>query len=184
MNEESLSALLDGECSPSELDQVLRRLDQDPELRQRLSRLSRGEHLRRGVLGRSVPLDFADRVMAALPARPDRPGWRMPAFRPAWRPLAGLAAAAAFGAAAVLVLRPDATPGADGIPVAAAPAMLAQDAGALEDLDYARLDAARARHLRNYLMAYSQSRAQHGMAGTLGYARYAAYTQDRPEKAP
>jgi hypothetical protein len=42
----------------------------------------------------------------------------------------------------------------------------------------AQLDDERQAQLRNYLMTYSQSRAQQGMNGTLGYARYAAYTDD------
>lgn len=172
MNEETLSALLDGECSPAELDLLLRQMNLDPALRQRFARLALGQELRRGIRVPDIPADFADKVMAALPDRPD-PSVATPTVVPltrrlSWQPLAGLAAAAAVGAIGVLVVKPDpATTAPAAVPVAQVdPAPEAE----LADQD--------ARHLRNYVMAYSQSRAQHGMGGTLGYARYAAYTGD------
>lgn len=175
MNEESLSALLDGECSPSELDRVLRQLDQDPAWRERFSRLSLAQDIRRGGRPQPVRSDFADRVLAALPERPERaspaPASARPSAPPRRRPLVALAAAAAVGAIAVLVLKPGPAVDPVAAPVAAAPA---PD----DDLRMAELDDENARQLRNYVMAYSQSRAQHGMGGTLGYARYAAYTDD------
>jgi hypothetical protein len=39
------------------------------------------------------------------------------------------------------------------------------------------LDEQDRRELRRYLMSYSETRT-HGMGGTLGYARYAAYADD------
>lgn len=165
MNHETLSALLDGECSPAELDLVLKRLDQDPALRARFSRMSFAQQLLRGVGVRPVPADFADRVMAALPARTSR-ATVLPRRAMAWQPLAGLAAAAAVGGVAVLAAQPR--------PAAAPPAPMAEVSAGEQPM--VALDDANARQLRNYLMAYSQSRAYHGVGGTLGYARYAAYT--------
>jgi negative regulator of sigma E activity len=175
MNDETMSALLDGECSPQERDQLLTQIEQDPALRQRYGRMLKARQVRRSALARpvTVPDDFADQVMAALPARPDPE--EAPAEEPfSWQPAAGLAAAAALGAVAVLALQSVNPPPA--ATRAAAPPVSGHAA-------VAGLDNANARQLRNYLMAYSQSRAQQGMGGTLGYARYAAYTvaNDDPE---
>jgi anti-sigma factor RsiW len=171
MNDESLSALLDGECSPQERDQLLTQIEQDPALRQRYARMVKARQVRRSALARpvTVPDDFADQVMAALPGRPDPE--QAPADEPlSWQPAAGLAAAAAVGAVAVLALQAVNSTPAGTRPVMAATAQVHDHA------PVARLDNANARQLRNYLMTYSQSRAQQGMGGTLGYARYAAYT--------
>ena len=180
MNQESLSALLDGECSPSELDRLLRQMDREPALRERFSQLVLAQEIRRGGPARPVPPDFADRVLAALPPRAG-PAVPAPALRDLararWQPLAALAAAAAVGGVAVLVLKPGPAvdPGMVPVPsVAAAPVPV-------DDLRLAELDDENAKQLRNYVMAYSQSRAQQGMGGTLGYARYAAYTDDRAD---
>lgn len=179
MNEESLSALLDGECSPAELDSLLRELDHDPALRQRLSRLRLAQEAVRGAPIRAVDPDFAARVMAALPDRPETAAVT-PLRRPGglrWQAFAGLAAAAGVAALAVLALRPESplAPAAAPEPVAALGA-----AAAVDSLNDEQL---RAQQLRNYLMAYSQSRAQHGVGGSLGYARYAAYAADRTPAA-
>jgi anti-sigma factor RsiW len=178
MNDEDMSALLDGECSPQERDQLLTQIEQDPALRQRYARMVKARQVRRSALARpvTVPDDFADQVMAALPARPDPA--QAPADEPfSWQPAAGLAAAAALGAVAVLALQ------AVNPPPAATRAAMAATPPADGPAVVAGLDDANARQLRNYLMAYSQSRAQQGMGGTLGYARYAAYTvgNDDPE---
>lgn len=169
MNDESLSALLDGECSPQERDQLLTLIDQDPALRQRYARMVKARQVRRSALARpvTVPDDFADQVMAALPIRPDpaQPASEAP-FQ--WRPAAGLVAAAALGAVAVLALQAVHSP-VPAIPVATA-------SPPTNGTAVARLDDANARQLRYHLMAYSQSRGEHGIGGTLGYARYAAYT--------
>lgn len=168
MNEESLSALLDGECTPSELEAVLRQLDREPALRQRFDRLARAREAVRGTRMRRLPADFADRVMARLDGEPVAAAPE----RPVWRPLAGLALAAAVATVAVLALRPD----RDLAPGAMPAATPAAAAGLT-----AQPDAAQAR-LRDYLIAYSQSRAQQGIGGgTLGYARFAAHTEFRPQ---
>lgn len=184
VSDETLSALLDGECTPAELDLLLQRMKDDPGLGQRFARMAMNQELRRGLRVPAVPADFADRVMAALPERPDAPakgpktGTNVVSLprRASWQPLAGLAAAAGLGAVAVLAMKPAPEPVAPvAVPVAeAAPA----------EVEFVELSDANARQLRNYVMAYSQSRAQQGLGGTLGYARYAAYTRDAAEEAP
>ena len=188
MNEENLSALLDGECSPSELEQVLHALEKNPALRARFGRMVLAHELRQGVKVRKADPGFADRVRAALPARPDPvaandESAKVVALRPqpafSWRPAAGLAAAAAVGAAAVLVLQPEPAPTAITIPAPVA-AVDPDPAEAALAQRVSQLDDQRQQQLRNYLMSYSQSRAQQGM-GTLGYARYAAHTDGEPQ---
>ena len=181
MTDESLSALLDGECPPEQLDAALARLARDPALRRRLSRQVLAGEVMRGMKVRAADLDFADRVMARLDTAPV--GAEVVPLAPRrsdvpWRYALGLAAAAGLGALAVLVFRP-AAPAAAPVPVAAvsAPVPAAAIVEATER-DWTQLDDANRRQLRNYLIAYSQSRAQQGMGGTLGYARYAAYTAD------
>lgn len=110
-SEESLSACLDGELSAAELDGLLASMAADRELAAAASRWSA---LRQVIQGQPAPLadaGFADRVMAAIgdaapldggvsgrvvPLRSRAPRWSR-----AWRPAAGLAAAAVVGAVAV-----------------------------------------------------------------------------------
>jgi negative regulator of sigma E activity len=182
MTEETLSALLDGECSPAELDALLEAMDRDPRLKDRYSRLCLARDTRQGARYRRADIQFADRVVAAL----DRePGPRVVTFRPRrtlplrfWRPLAGLAAAAAIGAVAVLAVRPSADP---------APLTVAQPTGGaaplnvvqpVQDQRWNQLEADYAKQLNQYLLTYNHSRARQGMGSTLGYARYTAYTAE------
>ena len=182
---EALSALLDGECTPSELDRLLAEFDRNPGLRRDFARMCVAREARMGTRIRKPDLDFADRVSAALQA--DEPAVvvaigdrvrRMP-----WRMATSLAAAAAIGAVTVLAIRPNAMPGTPPVlPASTAPATLVAQGEPVET-GYAELDDENARQLRNYLIAYSQSRGQQGVGSTLGYARYAAYTDDRPATA-
>lgn len=111
-SEESLSACLDGELSTAELDALLAAMATAPALGATASRWSA---LRAVIQGRPTPLadsGFADRVMAAIAEQTPQSGGvsgrvvplrsRMPRWSRAWRPAAGLAAAAAVvGAVAV-----------------------------------------------------------------------------------
>lgn len=177
---ESISALLDGEVSPSELDQLLADCERDPELRRQLSRQVLAREGRLGIRVHKPDLDFADRVFAALQS--DESPVVVPfgdrVRRMPWRMAVSLAAAAGLGAVSVLAVQPAATPDTGPGPQVAAVA----EAQPVET-GYAELDDENARQLRNYLMAYSQSRGQQGVGSTLGYARYAAYTDDRPAAA-
>jgi len=112
MSQESLSALVDGECSDAELDRLLAEMDRQPGLGQQWSRW----HLSREAAEGTRVLDgqpcICAGVMAAL-EEPRRTGRvvDLAAFRRRvatlpWRPAVGLAAAASMGAAAMLFLAP------------------------------------------------------------------------------
>lgn len=185
---ESISALLDGECSPSELEQLLDQMERDPALREEFSRQCLARDSRMGTKVRSAKLDFSSRVIAAL--HNEQPGAVVLPFaarirQVPWKAATGLAAAAAIGAMAVLALKPEGAPdgglpvattspmasSAAAVPVAASPAV-AGIAG----------DEVTRQQLQNYLRAYSQAREQQYLRSTLGYARYAAYA-DGPRPA-
>ncbi|MGH8442932.1 MAG: sigma-E factor negative regulatory protein [Nevskiaceae bacterium] len=180
---ESLSALLDGECSPSELDRLLGELERDPELRRQFSRLCLARDSRMGTRVRSADLDLAGRVLAAL--HTEEPpvvvalGDRI--RRLPWRMATSLAAAAAVGAITVLAVRPNPAGMPEARPSIQAGTLTARQEATATETGYADLDDEDARQLRNYLIAYSQSRGQ--VSSTLGYARYAAYTDAKPATA-
>jgi negative regulator of sigma E activity len=184
---ETVSKLLDGECSDTELDQVLAEFESDPALREQFSRQILAREAREGTRIRALNLDFSGKVLAALHEAPAEPAVVVPfgdrVRRLPWRAAVSLAAAAALGAVAVLVVQPASVTGPAAVPAqtAAAPAdgMVAVAAEPVET-QFAELADADAQQLRNYLMTYSQSRGQQGVGSTLGYARYAAYTDARP----
>lgn len=185
MTDETLSALLDGECSPAELDRLLEAMERDPALKARYSRMCLARDSLKGGRARSAHLDFSSRVLAALDPEPAArvvPLRRVGALAPdpvrgrLWRPLAGLAAAAALAAVAVLAIRPQPTE---------APVAVGADGQAADGVDrhWAELDADNARRLNRYLAAHSKSRVQQGVGGTLSYARYAAFAIEPQEQA-
>jgi negative regulator of sigma E activity len=186
---DSMSLLLDGECSDSELDQILAEMERDPALREQFSRQVLAREAREGTRFRTANLDFSAKVFAALqnePA-PAEPAVIVPignrVRRLPWRAAVSLAAAATVGAIAVLVVRPvgPGAPIAGTIETASVPAAGIIPVGAEPvEKQFSELADADAQQLRNYLMTYSQSRGQQGVGSTLGYARYAAYTDARP----
>lgn len=191
MMQETLSALLDGECTPAELDRLLDEMDRDPTLKARYSRMILARDARQNTRVRSAEIDFSAAVMAALDTEPEHKDSskvltfqrRSPNF---WRPLAGLALAAGMGAVAVLAIRPQTAPLPAALPLSTqqAPAeTLSAEAVEVANHRWPRPDEDNAEQLNNYLIAYSQSRAQQGMGGTLGYARFAAHTAEyRPQR--
>ena len=209
MTAESLSALLDGECTPAELDRLLDQMEVDPSLKARYSRMTLAREARLNTRVRSAEIDFSAAVMAALDTEPvaapgasagDNNSFSMtPAaagtsnvlpFRPrmptSWQPYAGLALAASLGAVAVLAIRPQSTVLPEAMPVSTqlAPVeTLPAEAYEVTERRWPRSDEDNAEQLNNYLIAYSQSRAQQGMGSTLGYARFAAHTAEyRPQR--
>lgn len=117
MSEELLSALLDGECSPAEVEAALAAIERSPELKARWSRMCLTRDALAGVAVSRPELDFAAGVMAALDAEPEtvtrakvvalRPlaATARPEARPAaavsarslrWQRFAGLAVAASI----------------------------------------------------------------------------------------
>ncbi|AXQ30227.1 hypothetical protein D0B54_16775 [Solimonas sp. K1W22B-7] len=105
-----------------------------------------------------------------------------------WKPLAGFAAAASFGAAAVLVALPQGHQagsipgGAGGFSPASvtAPVSLPLPSGRPQGLRAVSASAAEIQQLQeddlsNYLIEHSNTAASRGMGGTLSYARFAAH---------
>lgn len=181
MSIESLSALLDGELRPHELERTLAALERDPALRAQFDRLVAARAALQGTRVAAGTAGMADRVRAALQAEPVRvapPARRVP--RLLWIPLAAAAAATGF---AVLAVRPqpetapagtaaaEVLPAAPGVvpvsmPVEAAPVAPAVDPKAKAGPG--------SEQLQGYLMIYSQARADAGAGGSLGFARVAS----------
>lgn len=184
---DTVSALLDGEIGDQELEQILAEFERDRALREQFSRQILAREAREGTRVRAANLDFSAKVLAALHDEPSAEPAVVVPFRNRvrrlpWQTAMSLAAAAALGAVAVLVVRP-VTPEAPAIAAtqsAAIPADAVGPAAEPVETQFAELADEDARQLRNYLMAYSQSRGQQGVGATLGYARYAAYTDARP----
>lgn len=200
---DSLSALLDGECSPEETARLLDEIERAPELARQWSRMCLARDVRAGVTLRSGQPCICDAVMSQLDPRPaaadakvvdlavhkaSRVSRSRFAGAAAWKPLVGFAAAASVGAAAVFFLQPqsgnpDSTPG-NSIPVAGTMAHWNRgDARAVQPVAVVG-DEAHAQMLREYLMDHSSAVAGEGLGNTLRYARFAAHTADyRPESS-
>ena len=128
---EQLSACLDGELPPAELDLLLKRVEREAELRAAIGRYSLIGEAMRAERPAVASRDFASRVMVAVAAEPnstetsDQPpvrsiqskvthapaaAVRAPRISPAairyLRPAAGMAIAAGVAAVAVLTLQP------------------------------------------------------------------------------
>jgi len=214
MSHESLSSFLDGECPEAEIDRLLEELERDPTAGARFSRMWMTRSALEGVTVRRDQRCICADVMAALDDEQidqisDRnqkvveiSRWRKRVTRVQWKPLAGFAAAASMGAAAVLLLVPDAqTPaGTSGVAVnddggryvsapgfvpVANPGSLQTVAARSEDVrNWPDANSADAQQLREYLFDHSNSAAAQGVGGTLRYARFAAYNADyRPDQS-
>lgn len=186
MTNEALSAFFDGECTPEELDHLLDAMERDPALKDRYSRMCLARDSLKGGRAQSAHLDFSSQVLAALDReavssvvpfqRKRLPGLDQIRGR-LWHPLAGLAAAAALAAVAVLVIRPQLF--APAVEVAAAPSAGTGEEGR----HWTELDAENARRLNSYIAAHSQSRAQQGAGGALSQARFDAHpSEPQPQK--
>lgn len=190
---ESLSALMDGELAPHDLDRLLAETDADPALLQTWSRLCAARDagdgtripasrdtwvsdLMQAVRAEPLPLALAHPQVASLAAR---------RRRPIWQPLAGLAVAASVAMVAVtlsLNTAPLADPAvADSVsdPDAAAPVAAPRDLRLVSNEGVAQpLDADETWLLNNYLLEHNNALASQGVGGTLRYARFAAHTTD------
>jgi len=161
--DEQLSAFLDGELPPEEVDLLLARLDRDPARRATLGRYAMiGECIRTGAAAPAA-LDVADRVRSALAADADAAPVAVAArgSRMGW---VGGAVAASLALVALLLTAPDiwqeATPSRSAQPE---PALLAarDDAGLepLADVNAIashRLGPRAAARLTSYLMAHGE----------------------------
>ena len=202
MSSEMLSAALDGELIPEELDRLLDQVEQSPELKLQWSRLCLARDALGGARVRADRPCIAKAVMADVGA--DSPSQKVVplvakkqfASRVAWRPVIGLATAASVASVAfVLGYRPIAPPPVTTAkapaslvattPVAARQQMAVVDTAAARPVAVDTRSAAPeaqeewdARQLNSYLMDYSSYRAGAGMSDTLGYARFAAHTAE------
>ena len=201
MSEELLSALLDGECTQRELEQILAALEKSPALKARWSRMCRTRDMASGTRILPFALGVTAKVMAVVNAEEAPVGQRKvvplrSAVLPAasvikrrarrWQPLVGLAAAASIAAVVVvgghsLLAQPVVGAAQLATVNAAQPAATQLAAGnSTEPVEtrWTQLDAASARQLDDYLMEHSNSRAEAGMGGSLSYARLAVRAAD------
>jgi negative regulator of sigma E activity len=201
MPQESLSALLDGECTGPELDRLLEELERSPALGEQWSRLCMAREARVGTrIGNEQPCICAD-VMSRLDAAPATPdakvidlavhratvaSGRRTRMATLWKPAVGFAAAASVGAAAVMFLQPQngglAEPAGGLAPAGLATAMGPSDRN-LRTVATSDADSAHAQMLREYLMDHSNAIADEGVGGTLRYARFAAHTAEYRSQA-
>ncbi|SFF55174.1 Anti sigma-E protein RseA, N-terminal domain [Fontimonas thermophila] len=201
MTRDSLSALLDGECSPQELDRILEEMERSPELKLAWSRMCLVRDAREGVRVRRTQVCICADVMSRLEARPapvtekivpiGRRRWRG-----YWKPLAGLAAAASIAGVALTFglgeRASDAVAESGFSPPQAGSAVFAPvsgyrprylqtvAAGGSEALRRAEI----ADELRAYLIEHSNTLADRGMGATLSYARFAAHSVGEPVAEP
>jgi negative regulator of sigma E activity len=186
---ERLSALLDGEVTDAELNQILRELDERPSLRESWDRLCRARAVMEGV-DVSAHVDICSGVMAAVrqsggtsemvaekvvPLKPRRHGWSP------WRTLS-IAAAASIAAVATVIsfrlhqssLEEGAAPSVATrvVPTAsvaaAAPSAITVPTAATIDPDSQNL-------LDDFVIEHSNYRVVQ-MGPPLSYARFAAHT--------
>lgn len=206
MSNETLSALLDGECSAGELDQLLEAIEYSPALKEQWSRLCLARDVREGIrFAKNRPCLCAG-VMAGLEAQPAEPvNPRVvelrrppPAFN--WKRLAGLAVAASVAVVALLVgVTSSPQPGAalaesaQGVPVTE-PVSYPVVPRQARNLQSVALHAEGEQQwqdagddLDNYLIEHNSSLAGQGvgMGGPLRSARFAAHSATyHPEGQP
>lgn len=196
MAKDSLSALLDGECSPRELDRILEEMERSPELRQAWSRMCLARDASEGVRVRKDQPCICAGVMSQLEAHPQDPGGKVVPIvrrrlRGYWKPLAGLAAAASVAGLALTLNLGGRDSGAVQAPglsmpqvsspvsvpaVQRRPRYLQTVSASSEDLRQAEI----ADELRSYLIEHSNTLADRGMGATLSYARFAAHSVGEP----
>lgn len=199
MRDELISVLMDGECSPEELDQVMVACQGSEALRQRYSRWCLIRDAMQGLRFSQAREDFSTAVMREIDG-PQTRVWRRPQLTPRrWRPAIGLALAASLGALCTAGIlnwqsassRQNAIATALATPVVATPAV-AQRAGALtvaavdgsahpvavREMQWGQLDADSARKLDDYVLEHSSDHAGTVMGGdAFGYARMAAQAE-------
>jgi len=155
---EQLSACLDGELPPAELDLLLKRVGREADLRASIGRYSLIGEAMRAERPAVASRDFASKVMAAVAAEPAPAQTPMPMARPKvarqtavtehaplispavvryLRPAAGMAIAAGVAAVAVLTMQPavQSDLGAVGTPLIAANQPAANEPGIASDAE-------------------------------------------------
>lgn len=187
MSNESLSALLDGECTPSELDRLLDQMGQDPALMRRWSRLCAAREAREGARGSLLRRDLTAGIMAALDSAPLPSSvvslpTRARRAAGSWNAWAGWAVAASVAVVALLVNLPGNAPDSSGVQTpglvqgAPAPGFNAGPVRNLRAVAYNPVEQDDEDSLAHYLMEHNNTLANQGMAGTLRYTRFASHT--------
>lgn len=204
MAKDSISALLDGECTPAELDRILDEMARSPALAAEWSRQCRARDAVEGVRMRKEQPCICAGVMAGLDAQDAVPSRVVPlapkrggggglsdirTLPGLWKPLAGLAVAASVAVVAVTLNFNGGLQGQGTLAEAqmAPPAVVEQILPAKAQRRPANLIAVSAgeEQLRNYLLEHSNSMADRGMGATLSYARFAAHSiGDQVEAQP
>jgi negative regulator of sigma E activity len=188
MAKDTISALLDGECAPAEIDRILEEMARSPALAAEWSRQCMARDAVEGVRMRKEQPCICAGVMAGLEAQ-DRPlVSRVVELKPRrrvaamWKPLAGLAAAASVAAIAVTMNFGGGQDSASTLAEAQmAPPVVIQTLPASSLVGQRRpanlrTVSAGEEELRNYLIEHSNSMADRGMGATLSYARFAAHS--------
>ncbi len=198
---ESLSALLDGECGPDDLDRLLDEMERDPALKAAWSRMCQAREAQEGTRMAREQACICDGVMARL----DAPAVAGPSAKVValtappvarkqfdWKPWSGWAVAASVAVVAVALnlggndarAPNDLNPGF--APQVSSPVSIplpTQRARNLQAVSLTPDEQAADEDLRNYLIEHSNALADRGM-GTLSYARFAAHTAElRPQPA-
>lgn len=195
MSEESnqmLSALVDGELPSAEAGSVVNLTHLDLELKAKWGRYHLIGEALRGGLPTHLRRDLAARVSAAVAAEPAIIAAPPAPVRGAprlLRPAAGLAIAASVALLAVVaVQRVAVTPATPGTPqqLAAAPASepTVTPGMALQPVDWSRNQAPEAAaaarsKMNDYLLNYSERRANWGAPGMLPYVKVVGYENDQ-----
>ncbi len=112
---EQISALLDGELSPGELDLLLRRMERDENHRRTFGRYALVGELLRAPGGTVASVHFTERVITAVETGHAQPAEQRPRVTAGHRwlgPALGAAVAASALVIAVVLVRPEAGPGA------------------------------------------------------------------------
>ena len=205
---ETLSAALDGECSPGELDRLLEELERTPQLRLEWSRLCLARDAAAATRVKLGQRCICEGVMAEV-ARESTPSWapsrKVVAMAPrrreifSWRPMAALAAAASVAGVALISYHNISLSKSQALPPvqalnsnsASIPApaetialgtpttvSLREQPAAAAHSTATALSSEDMQQLDGYLIDYSNYRAGAGMGDTLGYARFAAHTAE------
>jgi negative regulator of sigma E activity len=193
MRDELISVLMDGECSPEELEQIVSACQGSEALRQRYSRWCLIRDAMQGVRFSRTPHDFCASVMRELEGAPARTRRRASLAPRRWRPAVGLALAASLGAlctAAVLnwqgvgsrqnLIAAALTAPAVATAQGSSPMTLAavHPVAAVQETQWGQLDAGAARKLDDYVLEHSSDHAGTVMGGdAFGYARMAAQAE-------
>ncbi len=203
MSQETLSALMDGECSAAELDAILTEFESSADTRERWSRMCLTRDALAGTSTKTANKDICSNVMAAILAEPmvaaepqSSTVVQLPilrATRSRWQqPLIGLAAAASIAGAVVLggnsllsqqvdgTASTTAANDSDGPAATQRASIRTTDVASGEPIEtrWGQLDNESARQLSDLMMEHSNYRAEQGMGGSLSYARMAVRTAD------